>query len=144
MTKIWVIAADSWRARLFRADSPAGKITEVRTLVNPEARLREGELITDTGGGGQALGGASRHIFNQPSEKEHQENLFARQVAEEIEQLRREGKLDRVYVVAEPRFLGRLRENYSRELQKRVGVEVPRHVTAQSPARIRELLPFRI
>lgn len=144
MTKTWVIAADSWRARMFRADSAAGKITEVRTLVNPEARLREGDLVTDTGGGGQALGGASRHIFSQPSEKEHQENQFAREVAEEIDQLRREGQLDRVYIVAEPRFLGRLRENYSRELQKRVGVEVPRHVTAQSASRIRELLPFRI
>src|SRR5690606_34711685 len=32
MTKIWVIVADSWRARLFRVESPVGKMKEVRTL----------------------------------------------------------------------------------------------------------------
>ena len=56
MSNICVVVADSGRARVFTADSPAGPLNEIETLNNPEGRLHEGDLVSDRGGrdnGGQ-------------------------------------------------------------------------------------------
>lgn len=150
MEKIWVVAADSVRARLFRAEHITGPLREVRDLVNPESRLQERELVTDdkgrtfAEGGGDATGGERRQKFEPPSEKEHQTRMFAREIMDEIDKLRARGELERLHVLAEPRFLGELREFYTAPLKKCVGEEVGKHVTQQRPEEIRELLPYRM
>ncbi len=47
---IWVLVADNSRARFFTAEKPAGPLTETRDLANPEARLHEGDLVSDKTG----------------------------------------------------------------------------------------------
>lgn len=150
MENIWIVAADSVRARLFRAEHITGPLQEVRDLVNPESRLQERELVTDDKGrafaerGGNTVGEARRQKFEPPSEKEHQSRMFAREVVDEVERLRERGELERLHVVADPRFLGRLRECYPAPLQRCVSSETPRNVTARRAEDIRNLLPYRM
>src|SRR5690606_36026805 len=150
MERIWVIAADNARARLFQAEHITGPLHEVRDLVNPEARLQERELVSDSKGstwgmgGGDNAGPARRQKFEPPSEKEHQSQMFAREVIEEVDKLRARGELERLHVIAEPGFLGRLRACYTPQLQKCLGEEVGRRATQRPPREIRELLPYRM
>ena len=44
---IWVLVADNSRARIFSAEKPASDLQEIRDLTHPEARLHEGDLVTD-------------------------------------------------------------------------------------------------
>lgn len=140
MENIWVVVADSVRARLFRAEHITGPLQEVRDLVNPESRLAERDLLTD--GPGRALTTGGNH--EQRSEKDHQARRFAGEVIDEVERLRARGELERMHVIAAPEFLGRLRERYSPPLKKCVVEEVASHVTDRRPAEIRELLPYRM
>lgn len=150
MEKIWVVAADSSRARLFQAEKPVGPLREIRDFVNPGGRLQERELVSDekgrtfTEGGGDNTGGERRQTFEPPSEKEHQARRFAREIIEEVEKLRGRGELNKLHVLAEPGFLGHLREHYSQPLRKCIGEEVTNRSTQRTPEEIRELLPFRI
>ncbi len=147
MENIWVIAADSVHARLFRAEHITGPLQEVRDMVNPESRLDERELVTDAPGRTFSSGGGGaehRYTYDQRSEKEHQAKLFARDVINEIEKLRARGELERVHVIAAPEFLGRLREHYSPPLKKCVAEEVTNRATDRRPEEIRELLPYRM
>ncbi|HEX6930326.1 MAG TPA: host attachment protein, partial [Gammaproteobacteria bacterium] len=104
MEKIWVIAADNARARLFQAEHITGPITEVRDIVNPEARLQDRELLADASGRSASSGGSGLAAYDEASEKQHQSQLFARDVVDEIEKLRSAGELERFHVLAQPEF----------------------------------------
>ena len=47
MSTIWVLVADSARARLLQADGPRGDLTEVQSLVHPESRMKDSQLESD-------------------------------------------------------------------------------------------------
>lgn len=150
MEKIWVVAADNARARLFQAEHITGPLHEVRDIVNPDARLQEREMVSDSKGsswsgrGGVNGSGDRRQKYEPPSEKVHQAELFAREVVGEIEKLRTQGELERVHILAEPGFLGKLRDKYSGPLEKCIGEEITNHATQNRPEEIRELLPYRM
>jgi protein required for attachment to host cells len=146
MEKTWIIVADSARARFFQVERPIGPIREVRDIVNPEARLHERELVTDSPGRTHQnqAGPARRQTFDEGSAKEHETRLFAREIIEEAEKLRGRGELQKLHVLAEPGFLGRLREHYSDPLKRCIGEEITNRATERRPEEIRELLPFRM
>lgn len=145
-SKTWVLVADSARARLFIAERPVGPLVEIRDIVNPEARLHERDLVTDSPGRTHQnqAGPTRRQTFDEPSAKDHETRSFAREVIGEIEKLRGRGELEKLHVLAEPGFLGYLREQYSTPLKRCVGDEVTNRATHQRPEEIRELLPFRM
>ena len=144
MENIWVLAADNVHARLFRAEHITGPLQEMRDIVNPESRLQERELVSDAPGRGFGPSVGNRQAYGEPSEKEHQARMFAREVIDEVEKLRARGELERFHVIAEPGFLGRLREHYSPPLKKCIGAEVTNHATQCRAEEIRDLLPYRM
>lgn len=157
MEKIWVVAADKVRARLFQAEHITGPLHEVRNLVNPESRLHERELTTDeqgkvflSGTGARGAGRGSGNYqgttsdYEERSEKEHQARWFAKEIIGELDKLRMQGELERVHVLAEPGFLGELREQYPRPLQKCIASEVGKRATERRPEEVREFLPYRM
>ncbi|HEX6928165.1 MAG TPA: host attachment protein [Gammaproteobacteria bacterium] len=147
MENIWVVAADSVHARLFRAEHITGPLCEIRDMVNPESRLDERELVTDGPGRTLSSGGGRpehRYTYDQRSEKDHRAERFAGEVIDEIEKLRTRGELERLHVLAEPSFLGKLRGHYPSALKKCVVEEIPNHATQRRPEEIRELLPYRM
>lgn len=159
MEKIWVLAADKVHARLFQAEHITGPLHEVRDMVNPESRLHERELTTDepgkvflsgTGSRGDSRGRGSGSYqgttsdYEERSEKEHQARWFAKDIVGELDKLRMRGELERVHVLAEPGFLGELREQYTKPLQKCVVSEVGKRATERRPEEVREMLPYRM
>lgn len=75
--------------------------------------------------------------------KRHEAIRFAKRVGDMLEGARSAGDFDRLVLVAEPRFLGLLRDNLSQETIKRVGLEIDKNLVQQAPQVIRERLPAR-
>jgi len=50
LLKIWVLAADSSRARLLATDSPIGELQELENFDFPESRLHGRDIRTDRPG----------------------------------------------------------------------------------------------
>ncbi len=143
MSKSWVVVADSSRARLFTTDKPAGPLNELEDLTYPEARLHEGDLITDRSGRERERNtGFSPHTMGREEEhKQEAANRFAHLLCEKLESGRTSGEFEKLYIVAAPAFLGLLRKCYSEPLSKTVAAEIDKDLTTLDPKTIRERLP---
>jgi protein required for attachment to host cells len=140
-----VIAADAARARILAAVTPDAPLRDYASLANPEARLHEGDLVADssgrrnhrpTEGGHSAFGGGSM--------KQHRIEEFAASVCEGVEAALRDTQAERLYLVAEPAFLGLLRQRMDGQLQRRLAGTIPKSLASESPERIRAALPSRL
>lgn len=142
MANTWVLVADSSRARVFRAEGADEHLIEVQDMAHPEGRLHETELTTDLPGRAFDSHGQGRHAMEEETPPKRQEAIrFAKRVGDMLESARTAGDYDRLVVVAEPRFLGLLRDNLSDETIKLVGLEIDKNLVQQAPQVIRDRLP---
>lgn len=131
----YVLVADGGTARLFRAkreDKPLA-LEEVVVLVRPSAHVKRQALVSDrtgrvfaragratTGSRAGARGGADSDYDPQDIEVDR----FARRIVRRLDDERRSGELERLHIVAEPRFLGVLRDKLSKPTRGLVQDEV--------------------
>jgi protein required for attachment to host cells len=141
MSKTWIVVADTSRARVFFADTPAAALTEKTTLTHPASRLHEGDLISDRAGRDRDPGG-SRHSKEGKVDAKHEEaNRFADEICNLLESARSTGELEKLYIIAAPEFLGLLRKHLPGPLQKLVTGAIPKNLSTHDPAEIRKSLP---
>jgi protein required for attachment to host cells len=140
-----VVAADSARARVFRAGTPDAPLEEVDALLNPEARLHEGDLVEDSAGRrGTRPTQAKRSALGGETAKRHRAEEFAALVCDRVARQLRAARAGRLYLVAEPEFLGLLRRRFGRSVLRQVAGAVAKSVADQPPGRIRAVLPARL
>ncbi len=145
MKSTWVVVTDSTRARILKADNAVSPLSEVETLVHPESRLHERDLISDAPGRAFDRAGQGRHAMGQQvSPKEHEVEAFVRQVAERLEQAREHGELEQLIIVAPPNVLGKLRKALPPEVARLVTMEMGKNLSKLSPQEIRDHLPERL
>lgn len=136
----WVLVADNSRARFFAAEKAASSLQEVRDLLYPEARLHEGDLVTDKPGRDRnPVTGA--HGFGDDSHKHDGADRFALEVCNTLEAARNDGSFHKLYVVAAPQFLGLLRKHQSSSLKQMVAGEVDKNLSTRDVDAIRKHLP---
>ncbi|HFD78794.1 MAG TPA: host attachment protein [Gammaproteobacteria bacterium] len=142
MSRIWILVAESSRAKLYKADNRKAPLTEVEALVHPAGRLHEGDLVSDRPGsdpgtpGGQGQG---RHVVdNKISAKQAEDIDFARYLARHLDQGRIDGAYDELVLIAPPAFLGLLRNSINKEVMERVSEQIDKNLVQQSPEALRE------
>jgi protein required for attachment to host cells len=162
MNRTWVVVADAGRARFLQVQdnrgaylgseafpssqpAPHGELEETETLSNPAARLADADLETDRPGSTADRKGEAMHAY-EPSNsvRDVEARRFAREVAQRLEALRESGRLDRVYLMAAPDFLGKLRDEMSKGVREALVSEAARDLSRQSPQEIRAALPERL
>jgi len=141
MSKIWVVAADTSRARIFTASSPSSPLVEIQTLTHPEARLHQGDLVSDRPGRDRNSGAGSHDMGHEADAKEEEAVRFAAYVCDNLEKGRTSGKCDRLYVVAAPGFLGLLRKQQCESVKKIIALEISKNLATHGVADIRKNLP---
>ena len=57
MPCIWVLVAESSRAKLYSAENRPASLVEIGDFVHPESRLHEGELVAEQSGSDGGRGG---------------------------------------------------------------------------------------
>ena len=141
MSNIWIVVADSYRARIFQADKPAAPLTELETLTNPAARQHEGDIDSDRSGH-VVSGTFGGHDLSQKTEaKQEEATRFAAEVCQHLEKGRNGKAFDKLYIMAAPAFLGLLRKQVSAPLKALVSDEIAKDLTTQTADRIRAQLP---
>src|SRR5947208_16402497 len=128
MTTTWIIAADSSRARILQVTDRNERLDEIDDLLNPEGRVHDRELISDAhprfhGADGP---GSDRE---EMSATEHATELFAKRVGEYLDKARSAHRYDRLHLIAPPKFLGQLRKELDKEVQKLVADELPKDLS---------------
>jgi protein required for attachment to host cells len=139
MATTWIIAADESRARVLQVTGQEEHLTEIEDLVNPSGRAQNRELQTDaeprfSGHGGLGKPG-SFPTSGPPSDREaqgavdHSVNVFAREVGRYLDKARTEHRYDQLVLVAPPKFLGALRKELHKEVEKLVAEELPKDLS---------------
>jgi protein required for attachment to host cells len=131
MPKVQILVANAARARFFSVDSPTGELQELRDETNPEARMREEDLVTDRRGRYRDSGVEGRSALDLMTDpKEVAIQRFARELAQELDRERTQGEMDRLYLVASPAFLGELRKHLSTPLKALIVEEIAKDFDA--------------
>jgi len=144
-TQIWIVTADAAQARIFQAQHQDGEMTEMSALLNSDARLTNQQSVSDRAGRMGGASSAGSHAFEpRQSHAEHVAVVFAKRVCEYLSAACRNGEVHRIYLMADPKFLGQLREHFDPQLKAVIAQELAIDVAHQKPAQIRKALPERL
>ena len=139
---ICVVVADSSRARILLAEIEHSSLIDYRDFIHSESRLREQDLVTDRTGTEVDSGGYGKHSMGH-EKLAHQKQAvnFAHQLCGEIDKLRQNSNLHKIYLVASPKFLGLLRSCMSKQCAKLLAGEVNKDLVNHSIEDICSHLP---
>ena len=141
MSQYWVLAADSTEARVFTREKKFSPLVEQHDLLHPESRLQGKDLENDRQGRTFSSHGHGRSDNQKPTDpKTREAQDFAREIAEELKKARVRGEFKHLQVVADPSFLGLLRDRLDGETRECVERAVDKNLTRRSPETIAEAL----
>lgn len=141
MEIIWVLVADKSRAKLFSGKSRVSELALEQSWEHEASRTHEHELTSDLPGRAFDSVGSGRHAMEQPVDpRDHEVEVFAHMLMNEMERGRTENRFTRLYLMAAPEFLGLLRKQCSAALQKTVAGEVDKNLTQESEEAVRSFL----
>lgn len=106
-----------------------GEFEFVRRLSNPSGRKAERELVSDRAGAkaSSAASGTIRHALDRvTNHHEGRAKRFAARIGRALEKARENEAFEELVLVAEPRFLGYLREALPPGMRKLVSEEIGR------------------
>jgi protein required for attachment to host cells len=127
MATTWIVSGDSSRARILQVTG-RNRLEEIQDFVNPKGRMNDRELTTDAQPRfrGTAGPGSDRQ---ETGAQEHEVELFAKQIDRFLDQARVKKRYDRLFVLAPPKFLGLLRKNLDKGVEKLVRDEIDKDLS---------------
>ncbi len=142
---VWIVIADGGRARVLKANTG---LTKIEPALNEELiadRRRSQDINADKPGRTKDRAGQAHHAYEPPTDPhDHEEIVFAREVARLLDDERKKLAYDELVLVAPPKALGRLRDALPREVRKMLTREVDKDLTKlplhELPGRLKELL----
>jgi protein required for attachment to host cells len=127
-----VVVADRGEARFYDVGT-ASTLQIAGRLVDPIARLHDRDLVSDRPGRvfnrappatGRRGAGARHATDGERSPRKHEATLFARRIGAELERARRQGRFEKLVLIAGPPFLGELRSSLPKSLRAMTVAEV--------------------
>jgi protein required for attachment to host cells len=137
-----VVVADEYRAIIYARNTLTGPLRQLRTFTNETARMKTGELLSDRGGRSFDSHGQGRHTMAGEKDAPQQQvaKAFAKEIAESIAAEAHKGTCRGYAVVAAPRFLGVLRQEFATAVKQDPYASVAKDVVAQDESVIERLL----
>lgn len=131
MQTTWILTADSSRARIFEMHGAQDHLHEIEDFANAAGHATIGDLRTDARGRFYGKGEREQAHTAEPEVDPimHETELFSKQVSEFLDKACSEHRYDKLYVIAFPKFLGLMRQNMSKQVQRLVEEEVPKDVS---------------
>ena len=103
----WLLVADGFRGRLFLVDKKADVLVEIMDYLNPQGRLSEKELASDSPGRTFDSKGQGRHVIQENKvKKEQAKEQFAHKLAKYLNDKQKEKQFNRLIIVAPSKFMG--------------------------------------
>jgi protein required for attachment to host cells len=124
----YIVACSGAEARIFLTERRFGEWSQIESLENPEATLREQERNADRPGRVFDSFGKGRHAMSQEvSGREHELQNFANDIAQYLSKAYAAGQFRQLVVVADPTVLGFVRRKLSSPVKRSLSFEVPKN-----------------
>ncbi|MGK5594628.1 MAG: host attachment protein [Parachlamydiaceae bacterium] len=138
----WIVVADEAYARIFKLEAPK-KLEELTTLIHPESRLHEREMVSDRPGRTFESHTVARRSLGQPVSPKKQEAInFSKVVANYLNEAALSGRCVKIYLAASPAFLGLLRQELNKAAAQMVETEINKTITHLDTQEICNYFPF--
>jgi protein required for attachment to host cells len=136
----WVVIANGSNAKFFRVVK-FPKIEEFEVFLHPESRLRNQDLVSAEEGRTFESTSTARSAYQAHVDPHHVElQKFARLLGERLAEEKRKQSFSRLYLMANPSFLGLLRPHLDHSTKEALVAEVGKDMTDQSMAEIEKHL----
>ncbi len=129
----WILVADAAKARIFQHNGPKDPAEEVETLVHPEARMHNGDLISDSPGSQANSSSGSHGMEEKVSPREAEDIRFAKEVIDRVRQALNDNLIRQFYVAAPPHFLGLLRNAMDDRVSKALAGDLAKNLSKVTP-----------
>ena len=141
MTCHWIVVADRSEAHLYEHKGPGKGLHLLETLEHPASRKPDHEVYADAPGVRRSDAGAKRNTTDPTDSYQRIEaERFARRIAEHMDKARQEHRFDKLVLVAEPKFLGMLREALPRPTAALVDATLAKDLTHADTSRLAHAL----
>ncbi|WII71985.1 host attachment protein [Bdellovibrio sp. 22V] len=139
--KTWIVVVNRVEAKVFEYNNRNGsEVTYVTKLANPRGRLRSKEINADKPGffSNMVSHGSRYQKAQSPTERVAQE--FAIKVCDFLDDSSQQRAFDDLILIAEPQFLGRLRNTLCKEVSRKVSREIAKDLGIVTREELKERL----
>lgn len=145
MKTTWILVADEAIARILEKPRKGSELEPVEEFTDPDAHAREGEMHNGPHGrrAGAGGGGSPQATVSAGDSERHQHaKMFAARIAQRLLEHRRENRYDEIHIVAAPRLLGYLRNEFHQEVSNVIVDSLDKDLIHESNADLmRRLFP---
>jgi protein required for attachment to host cells len=139
----WLVAANGSEAHIFRYIADGQDLKQLNSLGNGMRRKQDQDIVTDrpgtiSGGGSNILGQSALAPEESPTDRAKED--FAKSVADELEDARRQDKLRSIDIIASPQMLGLLRDKMDKNLQRLIDRTVSKDPSEKSQEELLQLI----
>jgi len=124
-----VIVADNARARFFSSHDVINHLVEQEGYVHSEARLKNHDLVGDAAGKSRDTHGS---LDPATSPKDHEAQNFAKLLAKHLKDMHSDQHFEQLILIAPPHFLGMLRKELPKTLERLVERTIGKDLTTAS------------
>lgn len=150
--RIRIVVADRGEARFYDAQHANSHLRLVGQLTDPLAHQhdrdyksdRPGRVFDHASGSGRRGAVAHHATGGERSPSRHEAELFAHRIVNTLEQAQQSGSFEQLVLMAEPRFLGELREAMPASLAGKVVLQVHKDLVHQDDQAIIKHLPAEL
>ena len=137
MVNSWLVVANSAEARFFDIDFKKRTCEEIKQFTHSESRLHERELVSDRQGRAHDPAGNAIHAVEQrQSPQEHEAELFARLIAEQLSKALEAKAFKHLHLAAPPAFLGILRKSLDHNVYNALSKVIDKNLIGETPEKI--------
>lgn len=111
MSTTWILVSNASTGKLLRNAGPNKGIELVREFFHPQSREKNGDLVSDRPGRNPGAGNGHGSFVPATLPKEHEADVFAIELARELEAGRVGNQYSRLVIVAPPAFMGQLNQH---------------------------------
>jgi protein required for attachment to host cells len=129
MATTWIIAADASRAKVLQVTDPEQKLLQIDEMLNPEGRAHERDLQTDAEPRFNGRTGGPASDREAKGATEHSTEVFARELGRYLDKARIAHRYDKLFLVAPPKFLGLIRKEIGKEVEKLVSDDIDKDLS---------------
>jgi protein required for attachment to host cells len=141
----WIVLADGARCRILTRETAVSDYREVFGVDYFAPHQASRKLASDRPGRVHDRFGTGRHAMSPPSDPHREEKRhFAIRLAELLESEREKKSFERLIVIAPPKTLGDLRQNFSPLLKNMIVEEIAKDVTMLKLHELQQRLPDMI
>jgi len=144
MNTVWIVVAESSRAKIYTADSSLSELAEVEGFVHPDSRRHAHDITSDLPGRNIGKDGSHHALEKETDIKRDEAVVFAQQIDSYLLAARNENRFNKLVLIAAPTFLGLLRKHMDDQVATMVVHELHKNLVKSDAGEIRQHLPAHL